>query len=64
MMMERYPNLKKKVCGSIPAVKSLLYVTENLPSGQLPPMLWRWPIDLLSQKKIKKLKTFKMLQAM
>ncbi len=31
------------------AVKSPLYFDKNLPSGQLPPMLWRWPIGLLSQ---------------
>jgi hypothetical protein len=32
---------------------------ESLPHGQLPPMLWRWHVGLLSQKlklKLKKLK--------
>ena len=30
------------------------YLTENLPSGQLPPMLWRWLVGLLSPKTKKK----------
>ena len=38
----------------IPAVKSPLYLTKNLSGGQLPHVLWRWPIGLLSQKKIGK----------
>jgi hypothetical protein len=36
-------------------VKSPLYLTENLLGGQLPPVLWRWHVGLLSQK-LKKLK--------
>ena len=38
MMVERYPNLKEEVGGSIPAVKSPLYLTET----------WRWFVSLLS----------------
>ena len=34
-------------------LKSPLHLTENLPCGELPPVLWRWPISLLSQKKKK-----------
>ena len=33
----------------IPALKSPFYITENLPGGELPPVLWRWLVDLLSQ---------------
>ena len=54
MMVQRYSNLKEEVGGSNPGCESPLYLTENLPGGQLPPMLWRWPIGLLSQKKEKK----------
>ena len=34
----------------IPAGKSPLYLTENLLGGQLPHVLWRWPVGLLSQE--------------
>ena len=34
-----------------PAVKSPLHLTENLPGDQLPPVLWRWHINLLSSEK-------------
>jgi hypothetical protein len=34
-------------------VKSPLYMTENLPGGQLPLVLWRWHVGLLSQNKNK-----------
>ena len=37
MMLEGYPNVKKEVDGSIPAVKS-------------PLVLWHWPIGPLSNK--------------
>ena len=37
-------------------MKSPLYLTENLPSGELPPVLWRRPLSLLSQKKFLKRK--------
>ena len=37
-----------------PVAKSLLYlIGKNLTGGQLPHVLWRWPADLLSQKKRK-----------
>ena len=53
VMVERYPHLKGKMLAvRIPVVKSLLYLMENLPSGYLPPMLWRSPIGLMSQKKL------------
>ena len=73
-MVERYPNLKEEVGGSIPgceissqiskkklavrflALKSPLYLMENLPGGQLPPVLWRWPVSLLSQKRKERLR--------
>ena len=47
MMVERYPNLKEKIGGSIPdcEISSL-----NLQGGKLPHVLWRWPIDLMSPK--------------
>ena len=35
-------------------VKSPLCLTENLPGGQVPPMLWRWHVDILVFKKNKK----------
>ena len=35
------------------AVKSPLYLTKNLSSGQLNPVLWRWHVGLLSQKEKK-----------
>ena len=38
----------------IPAVKSPMCLTENSPGGQLPPVLWRWPVGLLSKKPNKK----------
>ena len=42
--MERYPNLKEEVGGSIPALKSPLYLTKT----------WRWYVGLLSQKEKEK----------
>ena len=53
-MVERYPNLKEEVGGSILVVKSPLYLIEHFPSGQLPLVLWRQHVGLLSQKKKKK----------
>ena len=32
-------------------MKSHVYLTENLAGDELPPVLWRWPVGLLSQKK-------------
>jgi hypothetical protein len=31
-------------------MKSPFYLTENLLDGQLSPMLWYWPVGLLSQE--------------
>ena len=39
------------------AVKSPLYLTKKLLGGQPSPMLWRWPVGFLFQKK----KNFEML---
>ena len=40
MMMERYPQIsRKRLTIRFPAIKSLRYLRENLPGGQLPPML-------------------------
>ena len=33
----------KRLAVRIPAVKYPLYMTEHLPGGQLPLVLWRWP---------------------
>jgi hypothetical protein len=56
MMVERYPNLKEVVGGSIPDCKISPLLDKNLPGGQLPHVLWHWHVGLLSQKnkKIKK----------
>ena len=51
MMVERYPNLKEEVGSSNLDCESPLYMTGNLSGGQLPPVLWRWHVGLLSQKK-------------
>ena len=50
MMVEGYPNIKEEVGCLIPGceVSSLLDI--NLSGGQLPHVLWLWPIDLQSQK--------------
>ena len=45
---------RKRLAVWFPAVKSPLYLTNNLPGGQLSHVLWRWPVDLLSPKKKKK----------
>ena len=59
MMVERYSNLKEEVGGSnLPAVKSPLYLTKNLSGGQLPHVLWCWPVRLLSRNNNKKLRDF------
>jgi len=58
MIMETFLYLKEEVGGSIPGceISSLQYVTENLPDGQLPHVLWRLPVGRLSQEKKKKRK--------
>jgi hypothetical protein len=50
MVVEKYPNLKEEVGGLNLAVKSPLYLMNNLPSGQLYLMLCRQHVGLLSQK--------------
>ena len=55
MMAERYPNRKEEVGGSIPGCEISSLLDRNLPGGQLTPVLWRWHVGLLSQKKIKNL---------
>ena len=54
MMVERYPYLKEEVDGLIPGyeISSLLY--RNLLGRQLPLVLWRWFVGLLSPKRKKK----------
>ena len=51
MMVERYPNLKEEVGGLNPGCEISSTWWQNLPGGQLPPMLWRWRVGLLSQNK-------------
>ena len=48
--------MKGEVGGMIPGCEiSSLLVINLLASGQLPPMLWRWHVDLLSQKEVNKI---------
>jgi hypothetical protein len=57
MMVERYPNLREEVGNSIPGCEiSSLLDQKNLPGGQLPLALWRWPVNILSQIRIKEKK--------
>ena len=51
MIVERYPNLKEEVGGSIPDCEISSLLDRNLPGGQLPPVLWHWLVGLLSPKK-------------
>ena len=51
-MLKRYPNLKEEVGGMIPGCE--IYLTKHLQGGQLSPVLWRWHVDLLSQKRKRK----------
>jgi hypothetical protein len=54
MMVEKIFKSQGRGWGvNFPAVKSSLYLTEYLPGGQLSPVLWRWHVGLLSQKKTK-----------
>ena len=56
--VERYPKLEKEVGNSIPSYEMSSLLDENLLGGQLPIVLWRWLVGLLSQKnKIKKMQT-------
>ena len=58
MMVERYPNLTEEVGGLISGSEIFSLLTENLPGGQLPPVLWRWPVILLSRKRRSKREVF------
>ena len=49
-MMERYPNLKEDVGGSIAGCEMSSLLDGNLSGGQVSPVLWRWHVGLLSQK--------------
>ena len=53
-MMERCPNLKEEVGGSIPGCEISSLLDKNFPGGQLPHVLRHWHVDLLSQKKRQK----------
>jgi hypothetical protein len=54
MMLERYPLLRKRLAVQFPAVKSPLYMTDKLPGGSLPHVLWPWHVGPLSPKKKEK----------
>jgi hypothetical protein len=56
MMVERYPNLKEEVGDSNHGCEISSLPDKNLPSCQLPHVLWRWPVSHLSQKRKKKKK--------
>jgi hypothetical protein len=48
MMVKRYPNLKEEVGGLIPAYEISSLHDGKLVKCRLPPMLWRWHVNLLS----------------
>ena len=55
IIVEGYPNLKEEVGGSIPDCEiSSLLDEKNLPGGEQPHVLLRWPVDLLFQKEKEK----------
>lgn len=43
-------HVEMRLAVRIPAVKSPLYLVEDLPGGQVCHVLWHWPIKVLSQK--------------
>ena len=45
--------LRKRLAVRFPAMKSPLYLTTFMSGGQLPLVLWRWPIGLLFQERKK-----------
>ena len=57
-MVERCPNLKEEVGGSIPDCEFSSLLNGNLQGGQLPPVLWRWDLGLLSQTNKNELKSY------
>ena len=48
MMVESYPNSKEEVGSSIPGCEITSLLDKFFVSGQLPPVLWRWPVGLMS----------------
>ena len=48
-----YPNLKEKVDGSILDYEISCLLDKDLLGGRLRHVLWRWLLDLLSQKERK-----------
>ena len=55
MTVERYPNLKEEVGGSIHGCEISSPPDKNLAGGWLPHVLWRWHVGLLSQKQKQKI---------
>lgn len=55
MMVERYPNFEEEVGGSIPGCEMSSLLDKNLQGGQLPYVLWHWPIGPLSRQKNKRI---------
>ena len=51
MTVERYPNLKEEVGGSILGCEISSLLDINLLGDQLLLVLWHWPVGLLSQEK-------------
>ena len=51
-MVEGYPNLKEEVDGSNPGCEISSLLDEKLARWSTASCAWRWPIALLSQKKI------------
>jgi hypothetical protein len=47
MMVEGYSNLKEEVGGSNSGCEIYSPLMKNLQGGQLPHVLWRWPISVL-----------------
>ena len=56
MVVHRYPSLKEEIGGSIPRCEISSLLDINSPRGQLPLVLWRWHVGLLSLKKREKRK--------
>ena len=58
-MVERYPNFKEEIDGPLSSCEISSLLDKNLLRGHLHHVLWRWHVDLLSQKKIKNKKSRK-----
>ena len=63
MMLERYPNLKEEVGGTIPDCEISSLLDRNLPGGQLPHVLWHWYVGLMSLKKEREKKEMLLLKS-